>query len=263
MKALKVTRINAFNDNYIWLIHSNLEANDKAIIIVDPGDSQPVLEFLKKHNYKPHAILITHHHYDHCDGVDDILEHYDIPVYGPANEKIKAVTIKCQQDDIINFDDMDLSFQVMDVPGHTKGHIAYLGQQSLFIGDTLFAGGCGRLFEGTFEQMQHSLASLLELDEQTMIYCAHEYTQDNLKFAIIAEPENQLLLKRIDDTNKLRAKQKATVPSSLKLEKQTNPFLRFNEPSIIKAAEKYCGEELDNPVKTFKVTRLWKDALDK
>jgi hydroxyacylglutathione hydrolase len=263
MKALNVSRISAFNDNYIWLIHSKNETNDKAVIIVDPGESIPVLEFIKKHQYQPQAIFVTHHHYDHCDGVEDILEKYNIPVYGPAKEKINSVTIKCKQDDIINIDAMDISFQVLDVPGHTKGHIAYLGHQSLFIGDTLFAGGCGRLFEGTFEQMQHSLASLLELDEETLIYCAHEYTQDNLKFAIIAEPDNQQLLKRINDSNKLRAKQYATVPSLLKLEKETNPFLRFNQPSIIEAAEKYSAQKLYNPVDIFKVVRLWKDALDK
>lgn len=263
MKALKVSRIHAFDDNYIWLIHSNNESDDKAIIIVDPGDSAPVLEFIAKHHYIPRAILVTHHHGDHCGGIKEILDSYPTPVYGPANEQINTVSINCKQNDIISFDDMNLSFRIIDVPGHTRGHIAFLGHQSLFIGDTLFAGGCGKLFEGTFEQMQHSLAKILELDDQTLIYCAHEYTQDNLKFALIAEPENQNLLNRISDTNKLRNKKQATVPSLLKLEKETNPFLRYNKPSIIQAAENYSSKILNKPADTFKVIRLWKDALDK
>ena len=262
MKALNVSRLKAFEDNYIWLIHSNNPANEKSIIIVDPGDQDPVLDAIKNNHYQPHAIFITHHHGDHCGGVKEILQHYDIPVYGPTNEQIRSVSHHCKQDDKIIFDDMNLSFSVMDVPGHTRGHIAFLGHQCLFIGDTLFAGGCGKLFEGSFEQMQQSLASLLELDDQTLIYCAHEYTQDNLKFALIADPKNKALLQRIDITNKLRNKQQATVPSLLKLEKATNPFLRFNETSIIDNAEKYSGLTLTNPVDTFKVVRQWKDLLD-
>ncbi|MFK5984779.1 MAG: hydroxyacylglutathione hydrolase [Pseudomonadota bacterium] len=262
MKALNVSRIPAFEDNYIWLIHSNNQANEKHIIIVDPGDETPVFEAIKEHHLIPQAIFITHHHADHCGGVKGLLEFYDIPVYGPTNEEINLLSMHCKQGDIITFDEMDLSFSVMDVPGHTKGHIAYFGQQSLFIGDTLFAGGCGRVFEGTFKQMQQSLDSLLGLDDQILVYCAHEYTQDNLKFAVIAEPENQALLQRIKETDILRSKNQPTVPSLLKLEKETNPFLRFNQPSIISAAEKYCGHLLTNPIDTFTIIRQWKDALD-
>ncbi len=262
MNALKVSRLNAFEDNYIWLIHSNNPLNDKHVIIVDPGDEDPVLEAIKKHHYIPHSTFITHHHGDHCGGVKGILQQYDIPVYGPAKEHIQTVSIPCRQDDTMLLDDMDLSFQIMDVPGHTRGHIAFSGHHCLFIGDTLFAGGCGKLFEGSFEQMQQSLASILELDDQTLIYCAHEYTQDNLKFALLAEPENKALLQRIQKTSQLRNQQQATVPSVLKLEKETNPFLRFNETSIIHAAEKYSGMNLTNPVDTFRVVRQWKDILD-
>ncbi len=262
MKDLSVSRISAFDDNYIWLIHSQNKCQDKNIIIVDPGDEVPVLEAIEKQAYIPKAIFITHHHGDHCGGLAEIVEHYHIPVYGPKNEKIHLVTHQCKQGDIITLDEMDLSFNVMDVPGHTKGHIAFLGHHSLFIGDTLFAGGCGKIFEGTYQQMQQSLASLLLLDEQTQVYCAHEYTQENLKFAIIAEPNNKALQERIKQTNQLRSKGKATVPSTLKLEKETNPFLRFNQSAIINSAQDYCGHPLSNPIETFKIVRQWKDALD-
>jgi hydroxyacylglutathione hydrolase len=270
MKALNVTTIEAFDDNYIWLIHANVSPESSYkndIIIVDPGDKDPVLKAIRTHHYNPKAIFITHHHGDHCGGVQALVEHYDIPVYGPAKENIPELTHSCKQEDIIDFEEMKLSFKVMDVPGHTRGHIAFLSQiesrqACLFIGDTLFAGGCGKLFEGTFEQMQHSLSLLLDLDNDTLVYCAHEYTQDNLKFAIIVEPENQALIKRIEDTHKLRKNNQPSVPSLLQLEKQTNPFLRFNQPSLIRSAEKYAGHKLSNAVEVFKTVRLWKDALD-
>ena len=258
----QVSRLAAFADNYIWLIHGQTQSTAKDVIIVDPGEEEPVYESIRANGYRPRAIFITHHHADHTGGVRAICSHYDIPVYGPVNEKIASVTHPCSENDIIQFDDMQLEFTIIDVPGHTRGHIAYFGHQTLFIGDTLFAGGCGRLFEGTHIQMHDSLSKILSLDDDTLIYCAHEYTEDNLQFAINVEPDSELLLDRIDEVIKLRAMDKATVPSSLKVEKQTNPFLRFNEKSVVIAAEQYSKQILVNSAEVFRVVREWKDYLD-
>jgi len=262
MSSLSVTRVNAFSDNYIWLIHGNTSATENRIIIVDPGDAEPVLDMIASHNYIPHAIFITHHHGDHTGGIRRLLKSWDIPVYGPANEKIVSLTHPCKEGDEIVFDELHLRFQVMDVPGHTAGHIAYSGHQILLIGDTLFAGGCGRLFEGTALQMQQSLDKLRNLADDTLVYCAHEYTQDNLAFAVHVEPNNPDLLQRIENTRLLRQRNQPTVPSRLDLEKATNPFLRYTIPAVIKAAEDYMGESLKTPADVFRVVREWKDDRD-
>ncbi len=268
-KSLKVSRIPAFEDNYIWFIHGLPEKQaEKKIIIVDPGEAWPVLQSIEQNQYQPQAIFITHHHGDHTGGIREILSRFDIPVYGPAHEAITAISHKLDETQTVSLNSMGLSFKVLDVPGHTLGHIAYLyhgennRDSSLFIGDTLFAGGCGRIFEGTAEQMHHSLDKLLQLDDDTWVYCAHEYTQDNLVFAQRVEPENTELLQRIKDTRELRNAGKATVPSLLKLEKQTNPFLRFNCQSVIKAAEQFAGKQLSTPAEVFATVRYWKDTLD-
>ncbi len=260
---MQVTSVTAFDDNYIWFIHGLPENQaQKHIIIVDPGEAKPVIEAIEEHKYIPEAIFLTHHHGDHTGGVGQLLEHYHIPVYGPKNEAIASVTQALSNKDTLSFASMGLNFSILDVPGHTIGHIAYLGQQCLFIGDTLFTGGCGRIFEGTSEQMHHSLAQLLALDKQTQVYCAHEYTLENLKFALIADPDNSQLRKRMKDTQQLRDKQCATVPSSLALELQTNPFLRFNDPAIKAAAEQFAQKALNSPAEVFKTIRYWKDTLD-
>ncbi len=267
--SLKVSRIPAFEDNYIWFIHGLPEKQaEKQIIIVDPGEAWPVLQSIEQNRYQPQAIFITHHHGDHTGGIREILAQFDIPVFGPAHESIPAISHKLDETQTVSLNSMGLSFKVLDVPGHTLGHIAYLyhaennEDSSLFIGDTLFAGGCGRIFEGTAEQMHHSLDKLLQLDDNTWVYCAHEYTQDNLVFAQRVEPENTELLKRIKDTRELCSAGKATMPSLLKLEKQTNPFLRFNCQSVIKAAEQFAGKQLSTPTEVFATVRYWKDTLD-
>ena len=268
-RSLKVSRIPAFEDNYIWFIHGLPEKQaEKQIIIVDPGEAWPVLQSIEQNQYQPQAIFITHHHGDHTGGIREILSHFNIPVYGPVHESIPAISHKLDETQTVSLNSMGLSFKVLDVPGHTLGHIAYLYHAenkedgSLFIGDTLFAGGCGRIFEGTAEQMHHSLDKLLQLDDNTWVYCAHEYTQDNLVFAQRVEPENTELLQRIKDTRELLSAGQATVPSLLKLEKQTNPFLRFNCQSVIKAAEQFAGKQLSTPAEVFATVRYWKDTLD-
>jgi len=263
MSKVKVTYTPAFNDNYIWFIHGLPEkyAQDQ-IIIVDPGAASPVIEAIESFDYIPQAIFITHHHADHTGGIAELLEKYDIPVYGPNNENIPYITHKLTEKSSVSLPLMGLDFNILDVPGHTKGHISFYGHQLLFIGDTLFAGGCGRIFEGTAQQMHLSLCKLLDLDDNTLVYCAHEYTQDNLNFANRVEPDNQLLGQRIEQTQILRQSNQPTVPSSLKLEKQTNPFLRFNCDSVKTAAETFAGQSLDNPAEVFKIVRYWKDTLD-
>ncbi len=267
--SLKVSRIPAFEDNYIWFIHGLPEKQaEKQIIIVDPGEAWPVLQSIEQNQYQPQAIFITHHHGDHTGGIREILSHFNIPIYGPVHESIPAISHKLDETQTVSLNSMGLSFKVLDVPGHTLGHIAYLYHAenkedgSLFIGDTLFAGGCGRIFEGTAEQMHHSLDKLLQLDDNTWVYCAHEYTQDNLVFAQRVEPENTELLQRIKDTRELLSAGQATVPSLLKLEKQTNPFLRCNCQSVIKAAEQFAGKQLSAPAEVFATVRYWKDTLD-
>lgn len=267
MNTIDISYVPAFDDNYIWFIHGLPEKHaQKQIIIVDPGDEIPVIEAIDHYNYVPQAIFITHHHADHTGGVSALVEKYNIPVYGPANEtfgRISAlISHPLTEDQQINLSSMGLSFNVLDVPGHTKGHIAYIGHQALFIGDTLFAGGCGRLFEGTAEQMHHSLSKLLKLDDATMVYCAHEYTQDNLIFAQRVEPDNEQLKQRIAQTNVLRSNNQPTIPSSLKLEKQTNPFLRFDHQSVKTAAQTFAQHSLDSAAEVFKTVRYWKDTLD-
>ncbi|WP_198265535.1 hydroxyacylglutathione hydrolase [sulfur-oxidizing endosymbiont of Gigantopelta aegis] len=259
----RVSRIPAFDDNYIWFIHglANLHA-EQQIIIVDPGEAAPVIEAIKANDYQPQAIFITHHHADHTGGISELLKTYNIPVYGPQNETIESINFTLNEELSINMPDMGLSFDVLDVPGHTRGHIAYVGHHLLFIGDTLFAGGCGRIFEGTSEQMHHSLAKLLKLSDETMVYCAHEYTTDNLVFAQRVEPDNQQLQQRIEDTQILRNNNQSTVPSNLALEKQTNPFLRFDMASVRSAAENFAGHPLTTPAEVFKTVRYWKDTLD-
>ncbi len=258
-----ISRIPAFDDNYIWFIHGVAEKQaEKQIIIVDPGDAEPVIDAIESNQYLPQAIFITHHHGDHTGGINLLLNKYDIPVYGPKNEQIPQLTHALSDKQTISIDSMGLSYEILDVPGHTIGHIAYLGQQNLFIGDTLFAGGCGRIFEGTAKQMHNSLSKLLNLDDKTLIFCAHEYTQDNLNFAKIVEPKNKKLAQRILDTIKKRSNNEATAPSTLKLELQTNPFLRFDQDSVKTAAESFAKQSLKTPADVFKVVRHWKDTLD-
>lgn len=253
--------VKAFTDNYIWLIQGSNSHADR-VVIVDPGDANPVLHTLKQYHLQPAAVFITHHHADHCGGISKITRQFNIPVYGPAREHIPGITHPCQQDDVIEIPACDLKFTVWDVPGHTKGHIAFYGHNALFIGDTLFAGGCGKIFGGTYEQLFQSMQKILTLDPQTLIYCAHEYTLENLEFAKIVEPDNPALIQRIADTKQLQQTDQATVPSRLELEQQTNPFLRFDQADVIDAVQKYYQQNISDPQVVFRITRMWKDMID-
>ena len=229
-QTLSILTVPAFDDNYLWLIHDGSKA-----IVVDPGDATPILQALKENGLRLEAILLTHHHSDHVGGVEELLSHGPVPVYGPAHDNIASVSVPLDDGDCVTIDGLALSLQVIAVPGHTFGHIAYYAEKlgAVFCGDTLFAGGCGRLFEGTPAQMLNSLDQLAALPDTTSVYCAHEYTLSNLKFALAVEPENQALQERILREQDKRANGVPTVPSTILLEKQTNPFLRTRVPTLI------------------------------
>ena len=250
-----VIRIPAFKDNYIWLLRKGASA-----VVVDPGDARPVLEVLQREGLTLSSILVTHHHADHQGGVGSLLAHYPAEVYGPATESITGITQSLYGGETIRITSLGAEFQIVAIPGHTLGHIAYYGSGCLFCGDTLFAGGCGRLFEGTPTQMHDSLTRLSAFPGQTAVYCGHEYTEANLRFALAVEPGNGVLRERVNEVAAVRAKGKATVPSTIALEKATNPFLRCGEPEVIASAQSRVARAVE-PVDVFAALREWKNGF--
>ncbi len=227
----KITAIKAFQDNYIWCMHDD----DKAVV-VDPGDHQPVQRFLNENGLSLDAILVTHHHYDHTGGILPLLDHWpNVKVYGPTNPKISGVTKRLKQGDTVRFfwnenqiDESSQEFQVLETPGHTLDHIAFVSQTILFCGDTLFSAGCGRMFEGTPEVFYDSLQKLSRLPEHLRVYCTHEYTSANVDFALNTEPDNETLCEYAEWVSLRREDGKMTLPSTIKLERKINPFLHCN-----------------------------------
>lgn len=257
---LNVVAIPAFSDNYIWAISRD---NDPRVAIVDPGQSAPVRNYLQTHGAELGAILVTHHHPDHVGGIAELTAHADIPVYGPAAEhaRIPALTDLLRDGDNCRLDWLDLELAVIDVPGHTAGHIAFYGDGKLFAGDTLFSGGCGRLFEGTPQQMRNSLAKLRSLPAQTLLYCAHEYTYKNLQFALAVEPDNAAIVNHLDWLQSRRAANQPSLPTTLATEGAINPFLRWDQPAVAAAASHYAGQQLHDETAVFAAIRQWKDAF--
>lgn len=256
---LQVTPVRAFKDNYIWLIHAPRDPG--RVVAVDPGDARPVERALAERELTLSGLLITHHHADHVGGVADLLQGRSLPVFGPAGERIPAKPTPLREGDRVDLAELGLSFEVLDVPGHTAGHIAYVGHGALFCGDTLFSGGCGRLFEGTPEQMSASLAKLAQLPPQTLVYCAHEYTLSNLQFALAVEPDNDALSEYFEECRAKRARDEATVPSSIRRERNVNPFLRCDRQTVRQAAEAHAARRLPNQTEVFAVIRQWKDGF--
>jgi len=253
---LEVLHVAAFEDNYIWLIYDQ----NKQVVIVDPGDATPILAAVSDLSLTPVAILCTHHHYDHIGGVAEIVNRFRVPVYGPVAEQIQAVSDPVDDGDKVNIPSMGLELEVLAVPGHTGGHIAYYGHNMLFCGDTLFSGGCGRLFEGTAEQMTKSLSKLAQLPNNTRIYCAHEYTAANLRFAKLVEPDNINIINYLSSVTEKRSRNEPSLPSSMALEKKINPFLRTGENTVIQAANQHSSRKLQTQTEVFAEIRRWKDG---
>lgn len=228
---LDVHAIPAFQDNYLWLLHRAGHA-----VVVDPGDAAPVNAALQAMQLKLAAILVTHHHADHIGGVAQLADQHAARVYAPAREHYTFAHAAVKEGTQVRLPEIGLDLQVMELPGHTLGHVAYYGANMLFCGDTLFSAGCGRLFEGTPAQMLNSLQRLAALPAETVVYCTHEYTEHNLRFARSLEPDNAALERRQQDVASLRQLGLPSLPSSIGLELAINPFLRCDQPAIQNAA---------------------------
>lgn len=249
----------AFDDNYIWLLHDGRRA-----LVVDPGQAEGVLAYLKTHALQLETILLTHHHGDHTGGVQTLREHTGASVLGPMREQLPEPVHRVTGGDAPEL--LGHRFEVLDVPGHTAGHVAFFapqvdGSPLLFCGDTLFSGGCGRLFEGTPAQMARSLDRLADLPEDTRVCCAHEYTLSNLRFAQAIEPDNAELVAYQAHCQALRARELPTLPSSIGLEKQINPFMRCRVPAVVQAAQSHAQGSSGDPLSVFTTLREWKNQF--
>jgi hydroxyacylglutathione hydrolase len=261
-ELISIYPIPVLQDNYVWALTTK---GQQDALIVDPGEAAPVLDFLDQHALRLRGILVTHHHWDHTQGIADIVKRINTPVYGPLLEKITHLThpldtsLSCHLSFAI--EGFLQSIEVLTVPGHTAHHVAYYFLGNLFCGDTLFASGCGRIFEGTPSQMFSSLQKIMALPEGTHIYCAHEYTLRNLYFAQIVEPDNPMITQRLQQVALKRQQGLCSLPSTLKEEKETNPFLRCHVAAVKASVEHYARRHFDNIVEVFAALRKWKDEF--
>jgi hydroxyacylglutathione hydrolase len=247
----------AFEDNYIWVLHDAHHA-----VAVDPGDPAPLVAFLDAHQLALAAVLITHHHRDHTGGTTLLRQRYDCAIYGPENPRISAVTHRLHDGDTVDIPALGLRFEVLATPGHTLDHLSYVGHDCLFCGDTVFGCGCGKLFEGSPAMMAASLDAILALPDSTRVCCAHEYTLSNIDFAKTLDGNNPALLERERADRDSRARGQPTLPSTLALEKATNPFLRFHTPDMTAFAARYLNRPDPGPAEVFGAIRAAKDAWD-
>jgi hydroxyacylglutathione hydrolase len=251
---LQITPIPAFNDNYVWL----LQAGGRDCVVVDPGDAAPVLEVLKARELRLGAILLTHHHADHAGGVPALLAQFEVPVYGPDDDRLGDWCSPCREGDRVSLPQLGVELEVLDIPAHTRSHIAFHGHGLLFSGDTLFSIGCGRIFEGTPDDLQVALDKLAALPAQTRVYCGHEYTQANCRFALLVEPDNPDLQRKAAQVGVLRAAGQCTLPAVLGEELQANPFLRSRVPAVVSAARRLDPDATPGAA-VLGVIRAWKD----
>lgn len=253
---MEIVPLSALRDNYIWAL-----VRGTRCAVVDPGDAAPVEAFLAQRGLLLDAILITHHHVDHVGGIAALVARHPVPVYGPAGEAIAGLSHRLREGDCVSLDGggMNIALQVIEVPGHTAGHIAYLGTTVMFCGDTLFSAGCGRLFEGTPAQMHASLARLAARPAASLVCCTHEYTLSNLHFAAAVEPDNAAVAAHIAQCEALRAADKPTLPTTVARERGINPFLRCDQPAVRAAAERHAGRPLSDEVAVFAALRAWKN----
>ncbi len=248
--------IPAFQTNYVWALH-----NGRDCALVDPGSAAEPLTFLVEKGLRLCAVLLTHHHADHIGGVDEIIARHPVPVWGPTDPRIPRVDHAVAEGDVARVPELGLELAVLETPGHTSSHIVFHDESALLAGDTLFSIGCGRLFEGSAEQMQRSLDKLAALPDQLRVYCAHEYTVDNCRFALAIEPDNRALQARAREARRLRAADQITLPSTLGDERAANPFLRTRVDSVIEAAQARAPEAGSDPASVFGVIRRWKDEF--
>jgi hydroxyacylglutathione hydrolase len=253
---MAIHAVAAFKDNYIWMLEDGQRA-----VAVDPGDAQPVSEFLEARGLELAAVLATHHHADHVGGVPELVRRWKCPTFGPAREVAGGIDRRLAEGDRFAVPGLGLELGTLDIPGHTAGHIALFGPGMVFCGDTLFACGCGRLFEGTPAQMSASLAKLARLPGATRVYCGHEYTLANIEFALAVEPGNRRLAERRERESAKRARGEPTLPSTIDEELATNPFLRCAEPEVAAAAERRAGRRLGGPIEVFAEIRAWKNGF--
>ncbi|MEQ1813666.1 MAG: hydroxyacylglutathione hydrolase [Candidatus Nitrotoga sp.] len=253
---LNIFPVPALKDNYIWILHNAHHA-----VVVDPGDAAPVLDYLQTHQLKLAAVLCTHHHADHVAGVCQLVASHPASVYFPQRENISCGNHAVGEGDVVNIPELKIQFSVLNIPGHTLGHVAYIGAGGVFCGDTLFGCGCGRLFEGTATQLLHALKKLAALPDDTRVYCGHEYTESNIRFALACEPDNAQLVQRQQDVQILRTAGQPTLPSNIALEKSTNPFLRCAMPVIIQAVQQQSAIKQHDEISIFTALRAWKDTF--
>jgi hydroxyacylglutathione hydrolase len=254
--VLQVTPIRALRDNYVWMIH---RPGGRSAVVVDPGESSPVESALANAGLTPVAILVTHHHHDHVGGIQALLQRHRVPVFGPATESIPSRSHPVSDGDEVHIDELSLTLTAIHVPGHTLGAIAYVGEGIVLTGDTLFTAGCGRLFEGTPAQMLASLRRLAALPSQTRVYCGHEYTVANLRFAHVVEPDNPDIEARLAQAVVRAQRGEPGVPSTIGEERLTNPFLRVAEPTVRSAVQSKCARPLSDPGDVFAELRNWKN----